>query len=75
MKVVKDCVEGVFWLFIFLSPFITGGLISLFLIVDGYQIAALLVLLLSIVGGILLAEWIRRHHGCAKFVGHLFHHK
>ncbi len=75
MKIIRECKEGVLWLSIFLSPLITGLIISLFLFVDGYNLLAFGVIAVSILSGIALAEWVRKHYGCSNYLSALFHHK
>lgn len=75
MKIVKVCAERVFWLLIFLSPIITGTVIALFFIVEGHPILGYAIIAAAVAGGFMLAEWIRKHGGCQRYLSELFHHK
>lgn len=75
MKVIRVCVERIFWLSIFLSPFITGLLIALCLFVDGYTLLAYSIIGISAICGIMFAENVRKRYGCSSFMSQLFHHK
>lgn len=75
MKIFKICIERVFWLSIFLSPFITGLLVALALFVDGYTLLAYAILGIAAISGILFAENVRKRYGCSHFMSELFHHK
>lgn len=73
MKVLKFIIEGIFWIMIFLSPFIlfaiAAGIMylktkNLFYFPFGFLVVGAGV-------GILVAEKIRRKYGCSTFMGKL----
>jgi len=75
MKIIREFKEGVLWLFIFLSPLITGLLAALTVFANGNILLAYIILGIAAISGIFFAEWVRKHYGCANYLSELFHHK
>jgi MFS family permease len=68
-KLFEAIAEFFYWLGIFLSPFLASVLVAYLLhySLGWSSFISVLVLVVGIVGGILLAEYIRRKYGCSNF--------
>ena len=75
MSFFEKIFDGVAWLKIFLSPFIAGLIIGLFLWfyyeTITFRILAVLIGISGLIAGIYLAERVRRKIGAQKFISKL----
>lgn len=73
MKLLKNLIEFIFWIQIFLAPVILFAIIAFFIFVSNeeYFILSIIILLAGCALGIWCAEWIRKKYGCSKYIGRL----
>jgi hypothetical protein len=71
LPILKNIVEGIFWVTIFLSPFLIGTIIAFILYLHGYKILAAVAISIGTISGVVLAEKIRRKYGCSTFMARL----
>ena len=71
MKVFNSIVEVFRWLQIFIAPVIICGIIALFTYENNKTIAIVL-LVTGIIGGIGMAEFVRRRYGLGNFFSRLY---
>jgi hypothetical protein len=73
MKIFEGFVRILYWLQVFAAPVILFGLISLlFYSKTENKIVAIIFLSVGFLGGIFLAEFIRRKYGLEKFFANLY---
>jgi hypothetical protein len=73
MKIFEAFVRILYWLQVFCAPVVLFGLISLlFYSKTGNKIVAMIFLSVGFLGGIFLAEFIRRKYGLEKFFANLY---
>lgn len=73
MQVIKALTEILFWLCIFVSPFITALIIALIVFGEtGSYTWPFTIIACGILAGILFAERVRRSTGCSNFIARLF---
>ena len=73
MKIFERFVRILYWLQVFAAPVILFGLISLlFYSKTENKIVAIIFLSVGFLGGIFLAEFIRRKYGLEKFFANLY---
>jgi len=73
MKIFERFVRILYWLQVFAAPVVLFGLISLlFYSKTENKIVAIIFLSVGFLGGIFLAEFIRRKYGLEKFFANLF---
>lgn len=70
-KLIRVVVEIIFWIAIFLSPFLIFGIIAFILFLNDYKILAIISTLSGLAVGIYFAESIRRKYGCSAYMGRL----
>jgi len=71
MKVFNSFVQVFRWLQIFIAPVIICGMIALFTYENNKTIAIIL-LVAGIIGGIGIAEFVRRKYGLSNFFSRLY---
>ena len=71
MKVFNSIVEVFRWLQIFIAPVIICGIIALFTY-ESNKVIALILLVTGIIGGIGMAEFVRRKYGLGNFFSRLY---
>lgn len=72
-KAFEFFIEGIFWLQIFLCPMLVGGIIA-FLIYNSNPallVLSIFFLALGFILGIVIAERIRRKHGCSRYLSRI----
>ena len=70
-RTIRNITEGIFWLTIFLSPFLAGVIAAIALYLYSYGVIAIIVVSIGAILGVLLAEKIRRKYGCSTYMGRL----
>ena len=71
MKVFNFIVQGFRWLQIFIAPVIICGIIAL-LTYENNKTIAIMALVAGIIGGIVMAELVRRKYGISNFFSRLY---
>ena len=71
MKVFNSIVQGFRWLQIFIAPVIICGIIALFTY-ENSKTTSILLIVTSIIGGIGMAEFVRRKYGLGNFFSRLY---
>jgi len=71
MKVFNSIVQGFRWLQIFIAPVIICSIIAL-LTYENNKTIAIILLVTGIIGGIILAELVRRKYGLSNFFSRLY---
>jgi len=71
MKVFNSIVQGFRWLQIFIAPVIACCIIALF-VYENNTIIAIILLVTGFIGGIILAEFVRRKYGLSNFFSRLY---
>ena len=71
MKVFNFIVQGFRWLQIFIAPVIICGIIAL-LTYENNKTIAIMALVAGIIGGIVMAELVRRKYGINNFFSRLY---
>jgi len=74
MKVFNTIVQIFRWFQIFIAPVIIFGIIALFTYENNKTIAIIL-LMTGIIGGIGMAEFIRRKYGLSNFFSRLYNNE
>ena len=73
MKIFERFVRTLYWLQVVAAPVILFGLISLIVYSKTEnKIVAIILFSVGVLGGILLAEFIRRKYGLEKFFANLY---
>lgn len=65
--------ETLFWIRIFLSPFVGFGIIAfiVYLYNDALILLSILLLVVGTIAGIVYAEWARKKYGCSNYISGL----
>jgi hypothetical protein len=73
LRVLKFFIESVFWLQIFLCPFLAGGIIAFLLYSSQQDLwpVSIFFVLTGFVFGIILAERIRKKYGCSRYLSRI----
>jgi len=71
MKVFNSFVQVFRWSQIFITPVIICGMIALF-IYENNKTIAIILLMTSIIGGIGMAEFVRKKYGLSNFFSRLY---
>ena len=71
MKVFNSIVEGFRWLQIFIAPVIICSIIALFTY-ENSKTTSILLIVTGTIGGIGMAEFVRRKYGLSNFFSRLF---
>jgi hypothetical protein len=71
MKVFNSIVQGFRWLQIFIAPVIICSIIAL-LTYENNKTIALIFLVTGIIGGICMAELVRKKYGLSNFFSRLY---
>ena len=71
MKVFNSIVEGFRWLQIFIAPVIICSIIAL-LTYENNKTIPIVLLVTGIIGGIGMAEFVRRRYGLGNFFSRLY---
>lgn len=73
IKLFEAIVEAVYWFLIFLSPMLIATVIAAVVYFNNEEqiVLPLAILGIGFVGGVLLAERIRRKYGCSTFYARL----
>jgi hypothetical protein len=74
MKVFNSIFQGFRWLQIFIAPVIVCGMITLF-IYENNKTIAIILLTTGIIGGIGMAEFVRRKYGLSNFFSRLYNNE
>jgi hypothetical protein len=64
-------IEVFYWVLIFLSPVLLFAVIALLLYIRGNLVLVFTSLIVGLVLGTILAEYIRRKYGCSNFISRL----
>jgi hypothetical protein len=73
MKIFEGFVTTLYWLQVFAAPVVLFGVISLIVYSKTEnKIVAIIFLFVGFLGGIILAEFIRRKYGLEKFFANLY---
>ena len=69
-KILSFIIESIFWLQLFLTPVLIGGLTALFIYIANEKLLWLCVTIgcVSVVLGFLYAERIRKKHGTSRYL-------
>jgi hypothetical protein len=72
-KILSAIIESLFWLQIFMSPVLIGGIIALFIYANNRQLLWLTITIgaVSVILGVLFAERVRRKHGSSRFASRI----
>lgn len=72
-KVFSFFIESMYWLQIFFSPVLIGGVIALVIYIRNKNLLWLSVIigLISVITGIVFAEKVRRKHGTSKYMSRI----
>ena len=71
MKVFNSFVQVFRWLQIFIAPVIICGIIALFAY-ENNKIIAIILVVTGVIGGIGMAEFVRRKYGMGNFFSRLY---
>jgi hypothetical protein len=73
MKFIRFLVEALFWILLFFCPVFASVFMGLGIasVTGDLKQAVLIALPFGAVGGVILAEYIRRKYGCSNFYGRL----
>ena len=71
MKVFNSIVQGFRWLQIFIAPVIICSIIAL-LTYENNKTIAIILFVTGIIGGIGMAEFVRRKYGLGNFLSRLY---
>ena len=71
MKVFKSIVQGLRWVQIFIAPVIICSIIAL-LTYENNKTIAIILLVIGIIGGVVMAELVRRKYGLSNFFSRLY---
>ena len=74
MKVFNSFVQVFRWLQIFIAPVIICGIIALF-VYENNKTIAIILLMTGIIGGICMAEFVRRKYGLTNFFSRLYNNE
>ena len=74
MKIFNSIVQCFRWLQIFIAPVIICGMIALFTYENNKTISILLIVT-GIIGGIGMAEFVRRKYGLSNFFSRLYNNE
>ena len=72
-KVFSFIIELIYWVLIFLSPFLISAVISCIIYFTNENLLWLSILILTsgFIFGVIYAERIRKKYGCSKFMGRI----
>jgi len=71
MKVFNSIVQGLRWVQIFIAPVIICSIIAL-LTYENNKTIAIILLVIGIIGGVVMAELVRRKYGLSNFFSRLY---
>lgn len=71
MKAFNSIVQVFRWLQIFIAPVLICGIIALFSY-ENNKVIAIILLVVGIIGGIGMAEFVRRKYGLSNFFSRLY---
>ena len=74
IKILQVIVQVLFWLQAFAAPFLLSGIIAFIIYSknEKNEWIALLVLIIGLISGIIVAEFIRRHYGLDTFFSRIY---
>jgi len=73
-KIFNTFVEFIFWVAIFGSPFLTCFAVATIIYSshENLRFLSIAIIIIGFIGGILLAEKIRKKYGCSNYISKIF---